>query len=103
MPAVLSTPALVNWLEQTSRELLTSVLEPGERSVGVEIELRHLAPTPVGLAVTCLARVIQAEGRTVTLQVEARDQHEAIARGLHRRQIIRTDRFTQRIAAKRHM
>jgi fluoroacetyl-CoA thioesterase len=100
MPAVLSTPALVHWLEQTARDALACLLEPGERSVGTEIELRHLAPTPVGMAVTCLARVVQAEGGAVTFQVEARDEHEPIARGLHRRQVIRADRFAQRVARK---
>src|SRR5438067_3257104 len=68
MPAVLSTPNLIGLLERTAREVLTPFLEPDERSVGSEIELRHFAPTPLGQRITCTARVIVAEGREITFQ-----------------------------------
>ena len=100
MPAVLSTPNLVGWLERTAREAMAPSLEDNERSVGLEIELRHLAPTPVGQTVTCLARVIHADGTQVTFQVEARDEQELVARGVHKRQIVRVDRFAQRVGRK---
>src|SRR6266446_1837925 len=100
MPAVLSTPMLIGQLERTARELLASLLEPDERSVGAEIELRHFAPTPLGQRVTCTARVIHAEGGQITLQVEARDQHELIARGLHKRAVVRVESFARRVEGK---
>ena len=100
MPAVLSTPWLIKQLERTAREVLLPFLELEERSVGVEIELRHLAATPTGQRVTCLARVIHAEGTQVSFHVEARDEHELIARGAHGRQIIRVDRFAKRVECK---
>lgn len=101
MPAVLSTPWLVKFLEQAARSALEPLLEAGESSVGVEIEIKHLAPTPLGQRVTCLARVIHQEGPLVDFQVEARDETEAIARGLHKRAVIRKDRFAQRVERKR--
>ena len=100
MPAVLSTPNLVGFLERTAREALAPSLEANERSVGMEIEIRHLAPTPVGQSMTCLARVIHAEGTQVTFQVEARDEQELIARGMHKRQVVGVDRFAQRVSRK---
>lgn len=100
MPAVLSTPNLIGLLERTARHTLVPLLDENERSVGAEIDLRHLAPTPLGATVTCTVRVIQAEGSTVTFTVEARDEHEVIARGLHRRAVIRTDSFARRLARK---
>jgi hypothetical protein len=51
MPAVLSTPQLIGWLERTARETVAPLLESGERTVGIEIEVRHLAPTPLGASV----------------------------------------------------
>src|SRR5712671_340508 len=84
MPAVLSTPRLIGLLERTARQALVPFLEADERSVGSEIELRHMAPTPLGQQVTCTARVVSTEDGAVTFQVEARDQHELIARGLHK-------------------
>lgn len=101
MPAVLSTPNLVQFLERTARYALLPFQEETERSVGTEIELRHLAATPVGKTVTCIARVVHAEGREITFQIEARDEHELIARGLHRRHVVRIDRFVKRVGLKK--
>ncbi len=100
MPAVLSTPRLIGLLERTAREALQPFLEPDERTVGVEIELRHLAPTPMGQTVTCTARVIHVDGPQATFQIEARDEHEIIARGLHKRAVIRVEAFARRVARK---
>lgn len=100
MPAVLSTPRLIGLLERTAREALYPFLEATERTVGMEIEIRHLAPTPLGANVTCTARVIATEGSSVTFHVEARDEHELIARGLHKRGVIRVESFARRVARK---
>jgi len=100
MPAVLSTPNLVGLLERTARMTLDPLLDANERTVGVEIELRHLAPTPVGQKVTCTARVIAVDGREVSFHVEARDAHEVIARGSHRLAVIRGESCARRVQAK---
>ncbi len=100
MPAVLSTPNLIGFIERTARDTMAGFLDADERSVGVEIEIRHLAPTLVGATVHCTARVIQVDDRKVSFQVEARDAHELIARGLHQRAVIRTESFTRRVQAK---
>jgi len=100
LPPVLSTPSLIWHLEHAAIEALRTVLEPDELSVGSEVEIQHLAPTPMGQRVTCLARVIRAEGRKVSFQVEARDEQELIARGSHTRFVVRTGSFAQRIQAK---
>src|SRR5438093_1394746 len=100
MPAVLSTPSLIGLLERTARELLAEFLDPEQRSVGSEIELRHLAATPLGQRITCTARLIQAERTEFTFQIEARDQHELIARGIHKRAVIRAESFARRVQGK---
>ena len=100
MPAVLSTPWLIGLIERTARESLKPFLEPDERTVGLEIELRHFAPTPLGAPVTCTTRVIQAAGIQITFQIEARDAQELIARGLHKRAVIRVGNFSRRVAGK---
>lgn len=97
MPAVLSTPNLIGLLERTARKALEPFLEPDERTVGIEIELRHLAPTPIGAQITCVARVIHVEGKKVGFQIEAREQGELIARGLHKRAVIRVQTFANQV------
>src|SRR5436189_6268025 len=100
MPAVLSTPRLIGVIERTARESLYPFLDPDERTVGLDIDRRHVAPTPLGAPVTCTTRVIQAEGAQITFQVEARDAYELIARGLHKRAVIRVASFSNRVAGK---
>ena len=100
MPAVVSTPNLLQFLERTARHLLTPHLEADERSVGLEIDIRHLAPTPVGQTIHCRAQVISVDGSKIQFQIEARDAHEIIVRGLHKRAVIRTESFTRRVKAK---
>ncbi len=100
MPAVLSTPNLIQILERTARHSLLPFLEETERSVGIEVEIRHLAPAPIGSQVTAVARVIRAEGREIVFHIEARDEHEMLARGAHKRHVIRVDRFAKRVREK---
>ena len=100
MLVILSTPNLIGLLERTARETLDPILDDNERSVGLEVELRHLAPTPLGALVTCQARVIATDGRSVTFHLEARDEHELIARGIHKRAVIRVESFARRLAQK---
>jgi predicted thioesterase len=101
LPAVLSTPTLVGFLERAAREALAPVLEAMESSLGTHVDVQHLAPTPQGQHVVCRARVIHVDGRTITFQIEARDGSELVARGLHKRAVIRKDRFAARVERKR--
>jgi predicted thioesterase len=100
MPAVLSTPILIGLLEKTARQTLVSFLEADERTVGIEVEIRHLAATPLRQQVTCTARVISVDGKQIGFQIEARDEHELIAKGLHKRAVIRIGSFASRVQRK---
>lgn len=100
LPPVLCTPALVGFLERTAREGLAPHLAPGESTVGIEIELQHLAPTPLGQSVVCRARVVRVEGREISFTIEAEDGVERIARGFHKRRIISKARFAARVSEK---
>ncbi len=100
MPPVLCTPWLIWFLEHAAREAVLPCLEAGESTVGLEIEVRHVAPTPLGHIVTCAARVIHVDGARITFQVEAHDQTELIARGVHRLQVIRVAGFAKRVEQK---
>lgn len=100
MPAVLSTPNLIGILERTARQAIAPFLAADERSVGVELDLRHLAPTPLGAQVSATARVIGAAGRFVDFQIEARDEQELIVRGIHKRAVVHVASFAKRVQGK---
>lgn len=101
MPAVLSTPNLIGLLERTAREAVAPWLDENERTVGIEIELKHLAPTPVGAKVRCTARVVRVDGKEIGFQIQASDAQEVIARGAHTRRVIRVEGFSRRVAEKK--
>ena len=100
MPAVLSTPWLIWFLEHAAREAMLPLLEPGESTVGVQVEIEHLAATPLGQRVTCRGRVIHSEGTLISFQLEAHDEHERIARGVHKLRVIQVARFAERVQRK---
>jgi fluoroacetyl-CoA thioesterase len=100
MPAVLCTPWLIWFLEHAARDAILPMLEPGESTVGGHVDVRHLAATPVGETVTCLARVVNVDGVAISFQLEAHDQHELIARGFHRLHVIKIDRFARKVGRK---
>jgi fluoroacetyl-CoA thioesterase len=100
MPAVLASPWLIWFLEHAAREAVLPHLDSGESTVGTDIEIVHLAPTPVGQWVTCTARIVQVEGARISFQFDAHDECEAVAKGFHKLQIIRAERFAARVGRK---
>lgn len=98
---VLATPHLVWQLELTAREAILPYLEDGEDSVGTEVNLRHLAATPLGMNVVFRARVEEVSGRRVKFIFEAEDERELVASGTHERFVVQVGKFVTRLAAKR--
>jgi fluoroacetyl-CoA thioesterase len=100
MPAVLCTPWLIWFLEHAAREAVLPYLDACESTVGVLVEVRHFAATPIGRRVNCFARVVHTEQGLVSFQLEAADEHEVICRGYHKLRVINVDRFAKRVAQK---
>jgi enoyl-CoA hydratase/carnithine racemase/predicted thioesterase len=97
---VFSTPAMINLMEHAARRLLEPFLEPGEESVGIDVQVTHTAATPIGATVEAQATVTALEGRTIGFEVTARDEREPIGHGAHRRAIIPLERFAERLRTK---
>ncbi|MCL6639874.1 MAG: thioesterase family protein [Candidatus Rokubacteria bacterium] len=85
---VLGTPFLVGLLEQACHAVLAPHLPPGAGTVGTMVEMRHLAPTPVGLTVRARARLLEGDGRRFLFAVEAWDDREQVAEGRHERFVV---------------
>ena len=99
---VLSTPSMIAEMEETCRLLLKEQVIPDQEwdSVGTIVDIRHLAATPVGAAVSLKARVTASEGRRVMFEVEAHDKLEKIGDGRHERFIINVPRFRAKFDEK---
>ena len=99
--AVLATPVMIAFMETAAMEAVQDHLPAGHQTVGVHVDVRHIAPTPVGMKVTVTAALIKAEGRLLTFQVTAHDEQETIGTGTHQRAIIDLARFQGRVQAKK--
>ncbi|MCX6066214.1 MAG: thioesterase family protein [Chloroflexi bacterium] len=97
---VYSTPALVGQMEHSAVLALTGQLAAGQTTVGARIDVRHLAPTAVGMKVRAVAELVEVEGRKLVFKVEAWDEVEKIGEALHERFIIDEARFMARVQAK---
>jgi len=100
MPEVYGTLMLVLDMEVTASEAIAPYLPTGWVSVGTEINVTHLAATPVGATVTVKATVTAVESRGVTFAVESHDGVDLIGSGTHRRAPVEVARFMKRVAAK---
>ncbi len=97
---VFATPAMVALIERTCVELMAPHLPPGRSSVGVEIHVRHLAPTPLGKTVRARVQVTAVEGGIVRFAAEVFDEMEKVGEGDHQRAVIDVERFLKRVRAK---
>jgi predicted thioesterase len=100
MPAVYGTPIMIFHMETTAGAAITPHLPEGWVSVGVVVNVKHLAATPIGARVTVRAEVIAVDGPTVTFKVEAHDGLDKIGEGLHVRAPVELARFLKRVEAK---
>ncbi len=97
---VLGTPILLQLIEQAAIECLAPMLSPDEISLGTNIELSHIAPTPVGFIVRTEVEVIGVDGRRVNFAVAAFDEREKIAEGTHERYVMARTKFLGNVEEK---
>ena len=97
---VYGTPELVRDIEHACRDLLLEHADSGEDSVGIEITVRHTAPTLLGMTVEITATVTAVEGRKVTFDVVAKDELEPIGSATHTRFVVDVAKTHERLRAK---
>jgi predicted thioesterase len=99
MPMVYATPMMILEMEMASGDAIRRYLAPGWITVGTEVDIRHLAATPVGALVRTTAKVIAVERRVIRFEVEAFDDKRRIGEGRHARGLINVEAFTKRLGA----
>jgi len=97
---VLATPVMINLMEAAALDAAENLIPAGYQSLGIRLDVRHIAATPVGMRVRALATLTKVDGRTLEFRVEAHDQKELIGDGMHQRIIVNVSRFDQRLQAK---
>jgi fluoroacetyl-CoA thioesterase len=105
---VLATPQMVLLMERAGVEAVDHLLPEGYRTVGAHLDVRHLAPTPIGFEVTATAELIEVEGRRLTFRVQVHEaasdrepsRGQLVGEGTHQRAIINVEHFRDRVAQK---
>ena len=97
---VYATPRLIGDVEYTCRDLILQHADEGEDSVGMEVALKHQAPTLAGSTVEIAVQVTAVEGRKVTFEVTVKDELDTVSSGTHTRFVVEVARTKERLKAK---
>ncbi|HWR10067.1 thioesterase family protein [Sporomusa sp.] len=100
--AVYATPAMVGLMEGTCLAAVDPHLPSGMATVGIDLNIKHLAATPVGMTVRATAELTEIAGKKLTFTIEAFDDQEKIGQGTHERYIIDLDKFLKKAESKKN-
>ncbi|MBF7082706.1 thioesterase family protein [Desulfallas sp. Bu1-1] len=98
---VFATPAMVGLMEKAALGSVDPLLPEGYTTVGIRVDVEHIAATPVGGRVETRSELTEIDGRRLVFKVEAYDDRELVGRGTHERFIVATEKFLQKVAGKR--
>lgn len=98
---VFATPALIALMEETCWRSVADQLEDGCGTVGTLLEIRHTAPTPIGMEVTCESELVEVDGRRLVFTVQAHDAKGLVGEGRHERFVIQNEKFQVKANAKK--
>ena len=99
--SALATPEMIRLMEKASVAAVDHLLPAGYKTVGILVNVRHLAATPMGLKVRVRAELAEVDGRRLVFRVQAHDELEKVGEGEHHRMIIDAKRFSERVSKKR--
>ena len=99
MPMVFATPMMILQMELTSGDAIRHQLSPGWVTVGTEVNIKHLAASPVGATVRTTSKVIAVERRVIRFEVASFDDERKIGEGFHARGLVNMEAFNKRFGA----
>jgi fluoroacetyl-CoA thioesterase len=91
---IFSTPAMIGLMEGTCVQLVAPYLDENDQTVGIHVDVRHMAPTKIGQSVTVTAELLEVKDNKLRFSVSAvNDQAVKIGEGTHRRAMIDIKQF----------
>ncbi len=97
---VFATPAMIALIEETAWKSVSNHLDDGQATVGTNLKIKHIAPTPVGMKVTCNTELIEVDGRKLVFDVSVSDDKGEVGLGTHERFIINEKKFQLKANSK---
>lgn len=90
---VLATPILIAYFENVSKDLVSQYLNEGDTTVGININVNHLAPSKIGNQILVITELIEINKRILTFKLQAFDKDVLIGEGTHKRCIVNVNKF----------
>lgn len=101
MPEVLATGFMIGLFEFACIRFINEHIDwPREQTVGIHVNVSHLAATPPGLVVTVRGILEKVDGRKLSFSITADDGVDTISTGTHDRFIIDAEKFKAAVAKK---
>jgi fluoroacetyl-CoA thioesterase len=100
LPPVLATPVMIMVMENAALNAIKPYLDTGESVLGTRVDVRHLAPTPVGQRVVGEATVTKVDGRRIEFSIRATNGNDEIGLGTHERVVLQLSKLFERMKAK---
>lgn len=97
---VYATPCMAALMEGAACEAIADSLGENETTVGIELNIKHVSATPVGLEVRAEAEVTAVEGKIIAFALKAYDEAGLIGEGTHRRALVNAQNFLERTYSK---
>lgn len=97
---VFATPAMIGLMETTAQLSVQEYLPKGMITLGIEVNVKHLKATPVGMNVSCETILTKIDGKKLTFEVKATDEVGEIGNGTHIRYIVDAAKFMEKLNAK---
>ena len=97
---IFATPMMIALMEAVAFDSVIDYLEEGQGTVGTKVDIEHISPTPVGMKVTGVSKLVEIDRRRLVFDVEAYDEEGLIGKGTHERFIIDSDKFQKKANAK---
>ena len=98
---VFATPSMIALMENAAYTAVQGELEKGRSTVGLSINAKHLAATPIGMKVWAKATLAETSGKKLTFSIEAYDERELIGTAVHERYIIDEEDFLIKAMSKK--
>ena len=97
---VLGTPWMISFMERVSNRLMAEHLPAGSMSVGIHVDVKHLAATPIGAQVRVRVEILEVVKNRVNLSIEVWDKHDKLGEGTHWRAVVEKRGFMERVLKK---
>ncbi|AFH42767.1 thioesterase family protein [Fervidicoccus fontis] len=94
--SVLATPSMINFMEETALQCVQPHLKDNETTVGVRVDVYHIAPAKVGETLKVVAKLLESDGKRLIFWVEAICGDRVIGYGIHERRVVDREGFTKR-------